>query len=191
MRRLEKLATVWMGRHLEAVRHKKRLSAREVASRLGMRPDNYRTREMGRVIITLSFLLRVQLALNVPIESLWFPFRRGVGTPDESTTAAAFANLLEHMASVTVEQVLEITAEAFQVPVGAIASGLGHKRLRQARTAAALVIESIPHLKLVDLSRLVCRTPRTLYWTRRQAQEKSDKGFWGKVAAIRREVSTL
>ena len=146
---------------------------------------------MGRVPITLSFLLRVQLALGVHIEHLWFPFRKGVDTPDESVIESAMRELLELMCPTTVEQVLEITAQAFQVPVNALCSGLGHKRLRQARTAAALVIESIPHLRLTDLSRLVCRSSRSLLWSRRHAQYRAGKEFWNKVAAIRREVESL
>ena len=191
MTKAEKLASIWMGRHLEFVRQKKGLSAPEVAGRLGMRQDKYRTRELGRVPITLSFLLRTQLALNVHIEHLWFPFRKGIDTPDESTAEAALADLLELMCPVTVEQVLEAAAEAFQAPVSAITSGLGRKRLRQARTAAALVVESIPHLRLTDLARLVCRSPRALELSRKQAQHKLGKDFWNKVAAIRREVDSL
>ncbi len=95
------------------------------------------------------------------------------------------------MCPVTVEQVLETAAEAFQVPVSAVASGLGRKRVNEARTAAALVIESIPHLKLVDLAQLVRRTPSALNWSRRQAQKKGGKDFWAKVATIRREVESL
>ena len=188
--KIEILACSWMGRHLEFVRHSKRFTAEEMASRMGMRPDNYRVRELGRVRITLSFLLRAQLALSLPIDRLWFPIRQGIGTPDESTVEAALSDLLEQLRPVTIQQVLEAAAEAFQVPVSAVTSGIGHKRVNEVRTAAALVIESIHHLKLVDLAQLVRRSPRRLLDTRREAQ-RAGKDFWNKVAAIRSEVESL
>ncbi len=192
MKTIDKLCNAWMGRHLEFLRHKRGIAASDAAERMGMKPQEYRHRELGRVPITLSFLLRVQLALNVHIEHLWFPLRgRGIDTPDESTTEAALSDLLELMCPVTVEHVLEAAAEAFQVPVSAVASGLGRKRVNEARTAAALVIESIHHLRLTDLARLVCRSPRSLLWSRRQAQHRAGKEFWSKVAAIRSEVESL
>ncbi len=184
MTRIEKLACVWMGRHLEFVRHRKRLTAAEIAHRLGMRVDKYRCRELGRVPITLSFLLRVQLALNVHIEHLWFPFREGIDTPDEPVIESAMYELLELMCPTTVEQVLEVTAQTFQVPVNAVCSGHGRKRLRQARTAAALVVESIPHLRLTDLARLVCR-PSTNWERTSGTRLQSSEG-----RSIRYEVST-
>ena len=189
MKTIDKLCTVWMGRHLEYMRHRKGLSAAEMARRIGMaHVGSYRHRELGRVQITLSFLLRVQLALEVHIEYLWFPFRMGEDSPEEAVIEAAMADLLELMCPVTVEQVLEAAAEAFQVPVHAVKSGLGHKKVNRVRTAAALVVESIPHLKLTDLANLVRRTPRHLLWSRRQAQQKEGKLFWSKVATIREEV---
>ena len=189
MTRIDKLCTVWMGRHLEYMRHRKGLSAAEVARRIGMaHVGSYRHRELGRVQITLSFLLRVQLALNIPIYYLWFPFRESEDSPEEAVLEAAMAELLQLMCPVTVEEVLEAAAESFHVPLHAVTSGLGHKQVNRVRTAAALVVESIPHLKLARLANLVCRTPRHLLWARRQAQKKEGKHFWSKIAAIREEV---
>ncbi len=141
--------------------------------------------------MSLDFLWRAQIALNVPITRLWFLLEHPIQVPDESTIEAVLSDLLERQRPVTCEQVLEAVAECLQVPLWAVTSGMRQKRVNQVRTAAALVVESMPQLKLSDLAKLVCRTRRHLLWARRQAQKKAGEDFWKKVAAIREEIESL
>ncbi len=191
MRKLERLACQWMGKRMEKVRHKQGLTAAEVARRTSHKASHYRLKELGQQRISLDFLLRAWLALDVEIDRLWFPVAERVEVADESTAEAILLDLLELQQLVTAEQVVQVTAEVFQIPCRALTSGDGHRRIREARTAAAFVFERIHHLRLVDLARLVRRSPRTLAHAREQVRYDMDPDFFRKFQAIRQGVGEL
>ena len=91
----------------------------------------------------------------------------------------------------TIRDVLEATAEAFQVPMEGLTGGWHHKNLVKARAAAALVVGARPGLALEDLARAVRRKYWGLVSARKTARKRYGPVFWRKVEAIQQEVESL
>ncbi len=86
MKKAEKLACWLMGWQIKVYRRSARkLPQTAIAERLQMGLDEYRRLEAGEVRITLDLLLRVQVALNAPMEHLWLPF---ASTIEDASQAA-------------------------------------------------------------------------------------------------------
>ncbi len=172
MREVEQTASAYIGRRLEQLRLVRGLTAKRMGIKTGMSADAYRRRELGLAAISLDFLLRCHLALGLDsIEQLWFPVDTTLACVDDDILAIQIGFWERIQRPVTLDEVIETCAEAFGVPVGAITGGLSSLKVRKARTAAAMIVSSRPHLRLSDLAPLVGRSRRALWWMRKQAIE--------------------
>ena len=186
----EKLVSLQMGQRLRHFRIRAGESERSMAERMGIKRTAYRYRELGVRPVTLETLLRFQLALSLDIHDLWFPAEKVPCVHDEVILSILERSRLQSYLP-TVRDVLEATAEAFQVPLEGLTGGWHHKNLVKARAAAAFVVASRPGLALEDLARAIRRTPAGLKNNRNVARKRYGPAFWSKVEAIRQEVESL
>ncbi len=186
----EKLVSLHMGLRLRHFRLKAGESERSMAKRMGMARTAYRYRELGVRPVTLEILLRFQLALNLGIHDLWFPAEKVPCVHDDVIRATLERSCLQSYLP-TVRDVLEATAEAFQVPLEGLTGGWHHRNLVKARAAAALVVGSRPALRLEDLAKAVRRKYWGLVNARKTARKRYGPAFWRKVEAIQQEVDAL
>ena len=191
MTRTERIASAYVGRRLELLRLDRGITAEEMGSRIGMHPKNYRLRELGMRLISLDFLLRCNMILGPSaLERFWFPVEMRVAAVDDMVIVIQVGIWERQAQPVTYEQIIELCAEAFGVPTGAITGGLGNAKVRKARTAAALIVASRPHLRVSELASYVGRSRRNLWWMRKQALE-ADEDLLRRVEQIQREVDAL
>ncbi len=186
----EKLVSLHMGQRLRHFRIKAGASERSMAKRMGLARTAYRYRELGIRPVTLDFLLRFQLALNLEIHDLWFPTEKVPCVHDDVIRAALKRSRLQSYLP-TIRDVLETTAEVFQVPMEGLTGGWHHKNLVKARAAAAFVVASRPGVALEDLARAIRRTCAGLKSSRQTARKKYGTAFWRKIEAIQQEVDSL
>jgi len=186
----ERLVNSYLAERLRRIRRERRISLPDLAERISLPYPTCYAKEIGLTPIGLDYLLRFQLATGLPIHDIWFPVSEHVAYVDTDVIRCLLQGISEQSRDVTEEDVVEITASVFQVPVHAVKGGFHHRQIIQARAAAALVVQSHPLLKLADLARLVRRTPRALLKARHCAA-KYGPGFWRKVEAVQREVDSL
>ncbi|MEE8177674.1 MAG: helix-turn-helix transcriptional regulator [Acidobacteriota bacterium] len=181
----EKSASAFIGRRIMARRQQKGVTAQEMAAKVGMSLSSYRRRELGLLPISLEFLLRCQLVSNMDsIKRLWFPVGIGIEAVDDHIIRVELG-LYEHQERpVTLDQVLQITAEVFRIPVSALGGGFANRAVYQARTAATVVVASLPHLSIERLACKVRRTSGAVHHAYRKARRHADEAFFRKVELI-------
>ncbi len=190
MRPIERLASAFVGRRLELLRLKRGLTAKDMAAKIGIHPDSYRRRELGLHPISVDFLLRCHLVLGPDsLERLWFPVAQTLPWVDAINLRIHIAGWAMQESPATLEQVIEACAEGFGVPVGAVKGGLSHKKVRQARAAAVVIVSTRPWLHLSELAPLVGRSRRTLFEIRAKALK--DGKLMKRIQEIQREVDAL
>ena len=131
----EKLVSLHMGQRLRHFRIKAGESERSMAERMGIKRTAYRYRELGIRPVTLDILLRFQLALNLDIHELWFPAEKVPCVHDDVIRATLEQSRLQSYLP-TIQDVLAVTSEVFQVPLEGLTGGWHHKNLVKARAAA-------------------------------------------------------
>ena len=190
MRPIERLASAFVGRRLELLRLKLGLTAKDMAAKIGIHPDSYRLRELGMRPISVDFLLRCHLVLGPDsLERIWFPVAEILPWVDAVNLRIHIDGWAMQESPVSLEQVVEICAEGFGVPVGAVKGGSGHEKVRQARAAAVVIVSTRPWLHLSELAPLVGRSRRTLFEIRSKALK--DERLLKRIQEIAREVDAL
>ncbi len=91
---------------------------------------------------------------------------------------------------ISVDDVLELAAQSYDLSSAEIAGDPGHGNIRRARMAAALVVEHVPHLQMADLTERMGRSVRMLTSDRAEAGNLGED-FQRRVEAIRHQVNIL
>ena len=161
MTRTERIASAYVGRRLELLRLNRGITAEKMAASNGMATTTYRLRELGQHPMSIDFLLRCHMILGPDaLERFWFPVEMRVSAVDDMVIVIQVGLWERQAQPVTYQQIIEVCAEAFGIPVGAITGGLSNVKVRKARTAAALIVASRPHLRLSELASFVGRSRR-------------------------------
>lgn len=156
----------------------------ELSCRAGIPIGSYSCIEVGnRYRLGLLNLLRLQLALQMPITDLWPP----VGLKAERVTGNILSAVLSDAEEqlpvrVTVEGIIEAVCEEFQFTLEQLAGPSRERRYARARCLAAALARQTPGLTLQSVSRAFNRHYATLYRSLEHALE--DPEFWDRLRRI-------
>lgn len=119
-------------------------------------------------------MLRLQIALGLDIREVW-PLPVGTNEPvTDALLRSIIAKAREKRPrKTTVEDVLQAVATVSGLAIDELINSRS-KRVAQARTIAAVVVQRTPHLEIAELARYVGRDSSTLSHSIRRLRDRTD-----------------
>ncbi len=154
---------------------------------------SYSNIEVGRYRLGALNLLRLQVALQMPIDQLWPPVGLEVEQVTGSVLSAILSDAEAHLPGrLTVPDIIDAVCNEFGVTPGKLASPSRVRHLNRARVAAAVLVQETPGLTIVELSRHFNRHYSTLLHSAKWAKlEPRDEKLWGRVHRLSNRIDEL
>lgn len=179
------------------LRMERGLRVRDVAERAGIPMGSYSCLETGHYKIGTDNLFRILHVLGVPVEEVW-PRVPGENGPTSEVSKQYMQGVLEKARRrqpqlAAVEDAVEAVCQVYSVTREELSSPSRQRRLAEARTVAALLVEGEPNITLSQLSHLLQRGPSSLSHCARRLRKRlsQDRQLEARIGKARRLFGEL